>query len=259
MASISGSSTSMRDSREHSSVLTARSAGGFAILVAALWAGPVSAQVQRSGGAPNALLMQQLQQAVSDRNQLQTENSKLKKDMDDLKKQLAAAQQQANASKAGVAHNEAAVAAARASTEATQKSLDETKAKMQELVGRFRETVTTMRGIETERSQLRQQLAASQSQFDQCAQDNFALYQVNSEVLDRYAHQGAFTYLVRSEPFTKLKRTQIDNLVIEYRQRAEDLRLKKTATSGSAPGPNSSPPLSGSAAPAPSVPPPKPK
>jgi chromosome segregation ATPase len=198
------------------------------ILVSIGFTGPVSAQVQRSGGSPNAQLMQQFQQAVTERTQLQAENSKLKKDVDDLKKQLGTAQQQVTASKAGVARGQAAaIAAAREATDRTQKSLDETKVKMQELVSRYRETITTMRGIESERSQLQQKVAADQSAFDQCAETNYALYQVNAEVLDRYAHQGAFSYLERSEPFTRLKRTQIDNLVLEYKQRAEELRIKK--------------------------------
>ena len=200
------------------------------IILASLgYAGHACAQVQRSGGSPNAQLMQQFQQAVSDRSQLQAENAKLKKDVDDLKKQLGDAQKKATASKAGVERNQtAALAAARATSDRTQKSLDETKVKMQELVGRYRETITTMRGIESERTQLQQQVSAGQGAFDQCAEANVALYQINGEVLDRYAHQGAFSYLERSEPFTRLKRTQIENLALEYKQRADELRIKRT-------------------------------
>lgn len=207
----------------------------WALTLAAGFGNLASAQVQRSGGggAANAQLLQQMQQAVSDRAQLQAENTKLKKQAEDLKRQLDAAQQQLTTSKAGAARNEAAVAAARSANETTQRSLDDAKARMQEVVAKFRETIATMREIETERSQLKQQLAAGQAAFDKCAQDNEALYQVDNEVLDRYAHQGAFAYLARSEPFTQLKRTQIENLVIEYRQRAEELRMKKAETDAS--------------------------
>ena len=219
-----------------------RASKGAALAAVALACSAATfAQVQRSGGAgANAQVLQQLQQAMAERSQLQAENAKLKKDLDDLKKQLASAQQQATSSKAGADRNQAAVAAARAATESSQKNLEETKSKMQELVGRFRETITTMRGIETDRSQLRQQLASSQSAYDKCAQDNDALYQVNREVLDRYAHQGAWSYFERSEPFTRLKQTQIENLTVEYRQRADELRMKKTAT-GAGPTPGTTP------------------
>lgn len=219
----------MQDSREIPAVYRARLFAAFFVLMSAGYIGAVSAQAARSGGGANAQLMQQYQQAVSERTQLQADNAKIKKELEELKKQLGTAQQQATASKAGVNRSQAAVTAARAATDRTQKSFDETRGKMQELVGRFRETITTLRGVETERGQLQQQLAASQSQYDKCAETNYALYQIDSEVLDRYAHQGAFSYLERSEPFTQLKRTQIENLVLEYRQRSEELRVKRVS------------------------------
>ncbi len=202
----------------------------LAILVG-IASAPVFAQVSRSGGSSgaNTQLLMQLQQVTTERSQLQAENSKLKKEAEDLKKQLATAQQQLTAAKSGADRNQAAVAAARASNETTQRTLEDSRARMQELVTRYRDTITTMRGIETDRSQLRQQLAASQAAYDQCAVTNDSLYQINKEVLDRYQHQGAFSYMARAEPFTKIKRTQIDNLSLEYRQRAEELRVKKAS------------------------------
>jgi chromosome segregation ATPase len=212
----------------------------LAAICATLAATAAVAQVQRSGGgggggAANAQLMMQYQQADAERTQLKAENTKLKKDLDDLKKQLDAATKQAVASKAGVSRDAAQLAAAQAANERSGKDLADSKAKMQELVGKFRETITQMRGIESERSQLQQQLAQSKTALDQCADRNYSLYQVDNEVLDRYAHEGAFSHMASAEPFTRIKRTQIDNLVLEYKERAEELRVKKAeAASGSA-------------------------
>jgi chaperonin cofactor prefoldin len=220
----------------------------FAVIVLAsvVWTEPALSQVQRSGGGgANAQLVQQYQQLASERVQLQADNAKLKKDVDDLKKQLTAAQQQAAASKAGAERGQAAaLASARAASESSQKSLDESKAKMQELVARFRETITQLHGVESDRAQSQQELSESRSAFDECADRNYSLYQINNEVLDRYEHQGAFSYLERAEPFTRLKRTQVENLVDGYKQKAEELRIKKrqasagppATTSPSAPG-----------------------
>jgi chaperonin cofactor prefoldin len=188
------------------------------------------AQVQRSGsggGGANTQLYQQYQQAVTERTQLQADNAKLKSDLDDLKKQLAAAKQQLASTQTGAHRNDAALAAAQQQSEANGKALTDLKERMQELITKFRETIAQLQGVETERSQLKQELTASQTSFDKCAESNYSLYQVNGEVLDRYAHQGAFSYLARAEPFTQIKRTQIENLVLEYRERAEELRVKK--------------------------------
>ena len=224
----------------------ARSVSALASLCCALVANSAMAQVQRSGGgggAANAQLMMQYQQADAERTQLKSENTKLKKDLDDLKKQLDAAGKQAAASKAGVSRDAAQLAAAQAANDRGAKDLADSKAKMQELVGKFRETITQMRGVESERTQLQQQLAQSKTALDQCADRNYSLYQVDNEVLDRYAHEGALSHMANAEPFTRIKRTQIDNLVLEYKERAEELRMKKAqgASGGTPAAPNSAP------------------
>jgi len=225
----------------------------FALVLGALFAAPSWSQVQRGGGGGNAALMQQYQQLASERTQLQADNAKLKKDLDDLKKQLDATKQQVTASKAGAGRNQAALAAAQSAVQAEKESSARTiadyRSKMQELVDKFRETATQLQSVESERSQLRQQLAQSKVEFDKCAERNYDLYQVDREVLDRYEHQGAFSYLARGEPFTRIKRTQIDNFVLEYKERAEELRVKKpdsaSAPPATPPGANGNPASAG--------------
>lgn len=187
------------------------------------------AQVQRSGGGVNAQLAQQYQQAVADRDQLQADNDKLKQALDQTKQQLAAAQRQLTAFKSTTSATAVQLAAAQAATQSATRTLDQTKSQMQDLITHYRDTVATLHDVEVDRSQLQQQLAQSRAAFDQCAVANSALYQVDNEVLDRYAHQGAFSYVARAEPFTRLERTRIGNLVLEYRQRAEALRVQSAS------------------------------
>jgi chromosome segregation ATPase len=194
----------------------------------------LQAQVQRSGGTANSQLTQQFQQIVTERAQLQAENDKLKKQVTDLQKQLDAGKQQLAASKTSAAGAAAQLQAAQSAGQSSAQQLEQSKARLQELVGRFRDTAVTLRGVEAERAQLEQQLNQAKASFDQCAERNYALYQVDNEVLDKYEHQGAWSYAARAEPFTRLKRTQIENLVDEYRQRAEELRVQKAAGTGPA-------------------------
>jgi chromosome segregation ATPase len=190
------------------------------------------AQVERSGGGVNAQLASQYQQAVAERTQLQTDNDKLKKDLDEAKKQLQATNQQLTALKSGTDASQAQLAAAQAASQRDAQALEQSRTRMQELVDRFRETAASLRDIETERSQLQQQLAQSKLDIDQCVERNYQLYQVDGEVLDRYEHQGMFSYMARAEPFTRIKRTQIENLIDEYRTRAEELRVQKNVGPG---------------------------
>ena len=71
---------------------------------------------------------------------------------------------------------------------------------------------------------------ALKAAFDKCAVDNTQLFDISKTVLTRYEHVGFFTKAGEVEPFTKLTRTKIDNLVDEYRQRAEELRVNKPAS-----------------------------
>ncbi len=208
-----------------------RSLGALALLIA-LAVRPVMAQVERSGGEANAELMQQYQQALGERDQLQQDNAKLKKDLEDAGRQLAAARQQLAASKADASRNETQLAAAQAANAGTSKTLAAYQSRMDELIARFRETIDQLRDTETDRAQVKAALAQSKSAFDKCAAANSALYQVTDQVLDRYEHQSLFGYLARSEPFTRIKRAEVDNLALEYRQRAEALRVKSPGPSG---------------------------
>ncbi len=207
----------------------------FVLALAVLLSRPAAAQTERSGGgSANAQLYQDYQQAVTERTQLRADNAKLKSDLSDTKDQLAALKRQLAAAQAGAANSQAAVATAQAAQANTAKNLETLKAQALQLVARFRDTITQLRGVELDRAQLQRDLAQSKSAFDQCASANYQLYQVDNEVLDRYSHQGAFSYLARAEPFTRIERTRVDNLVLEYRERAEALRVQPRA--GAAPG-----------------------
>lgn len=188
------------------------------------------AQVERSGGA-NAQLAMQYQQSLAEKTQLQSDNAKLKSELDAVKKQLDAQAQQLKALKAGAGGAQAALAAAQATGQRTEQNLTQTTAKLQELISRFREMATTLRQVEAERTDLQQQVSRGTSALDQCAQRNEQLYQINAEVLNRYEHEGAFSRLAAAEPFTRIKRTQIENIALEDRQRAEAVRMQRAAAS----------------------------
>jgi chromosome segregation ATPase len=202
---------------------------------AALLAMPVGAafaQAARSGGGNNAQLMQQLQQLASERTALQAENAKMKtelaamtKERDELKSGRAALEQRARAAAAG----EAALARSAQDKENADKELERQKERMQELVTRFRETAQTLRDVETERTTFKQSLNEQSAQLAACKTKNEALFKLNDEVLARFEGQGTLSRVASAEPFTKLKRVELENLIDDYRYRAEDQKVEPTA------------------------------
>src|SRR3984957_9163001 len=188
---------------------------------------PSYGQAQRSGGGEAQKFMQQYQQLAAEKTALQAQVAQMKKDLDAAKTDLAAMKKERDALKAHVGVPPAAVSQLTASKDAAERSLELSKQRMTELVGRFREMATNLKDVEADRAALREDVAKRGRAFDQCAEDNLQLYEINGEILDRYEHVGLFTKVSATEPFTKLTRTRLENLVDEYRERAQQLHLKK--------------------------------
>jgi septal ring factor EnvC (AmiA/AmiB activator) len=207
--------------------------------IAALLAGvlvgaaPAYAQTQRSGGGESQRIMQQYQQVSAEKIALQAQVAQLKKDLDAAKSGLADVKKERDALKARAAGSSAAVtqqiAQANASREAAEKSLEVNKQRTAELVDRFKETIGALKGVESDRDQLRRNFEDLRVKYDKCAENNEQLYQIGNTVLDRYQHVGFFTKAAAVEPFTRIAHTRLDNLIIETHERAEELRLKKAA------------------------------
>lgn len=184
------------------------------------------AQTQRSGNA-DARVAQQLQQLSSEKVALQAENNKLKQELEQVKAQL---QKSASATKDLENRNKVLQASAGrgvANSQQTEEQLERSRAQMQELVTKFRETAQTLRDVEVERATVKSQLAAKEREFKVCVDRNVGLYELNKEVLNRMEDRGFWSQVSEREPFTRIKRTQLENLIDDYRYRVEELRLEK--------------------------------
>jgi chromosome segregation ATPase len=190
---------------------------------------PVCAQTSRESGGANAQLMQQIQQLGSERTALQAENARMKKELAELTKERDALRAGKAALDRRAAASEAATALSTRSRESAEAEIEKQKERMQELVARFRETAQTLRGVETERATFQQSLVVRDAEVKACRERNEALYKLNGEVLARLENDGVWSRMARVEPFTRLKRVELENLVDDYRYRAEGLQEKPAA------------------------------
>jgi chromosome segregation ATPase len=195
-------------------------------------AAPLHAQVERSGGGESQKIMQQYQQLAAEKSALQAQVTQMKSDLDGAKAELAGAKKERDALKSH-AGEAAAAAAARLSTEkeAADKSLEQYKQRLTELVARFRETANNLKEVEADRTKLKSDLDERSAAYDKCAEANLGLFEINAEILNRYERIGPFTKISSAEPFTRITRSRIENLVDEYRARALELRVKKQTSS----------------------------
>jgi cell division protein FtsB len=184
------------------------------------------AQTQRSGNETQKF-MQQYQQIAAEKTALEAQAAQMKKDLDSTQADLAAARKERDALKLRAGGTSAQFAQLTAGKEAAEKSLEQLKQRTTELVARFREMAVNLRDVEADRAKLRNDLAERSAAFDKCAEDNLGLFEVNSQILDRYEHIGVFTKVGTADPLTKIARTRIENFVDEYRARALELRAAK--------------------------------
>jgi chromosome segregation ATPase len=198
--------------------------------IASLTSLPVCAQTARDSGGANAQLMQQIQQLGSERTALQAENARMKKELAELTKERDALRTGKAALDRRATASESAIAVSTQARESAEREVEKQKERMQELVARFRETAQTLREVETERATFQQSLVARDAEVAACRERNEALYKLNGEVLARLENDGVWSRVARTEPFTKLKRVQLENLVDDYRYRAESLQEKPAAT-----------------------------
>ncbi len=206
-------------------------------LLGALLAAPVAhAQTARSGGSASAQLMAELQQLAAERTSLQAQNAQLKKDLEQARQERDALKRAQQDVVTRIRTSEAAVARTAAERAASEQELQRVKDRTQELIAKFRETVQTLRQAETEGAAAKQALATREEQLKVCVDHNAALYKLNAEVLDRLEHHSGWSRLARAEPFTKIKRVQLENLVDDYKAKADDQHLKNAVPLPAAPG-----------------------
>ena len=199
------------------------------VLIGAALCQPALAQTARSGGSSgqSAQLVQQLQQLASERTSLQAENAKMKKELDDLRKErdtLKKAQQAVD--ERAQSSVKAALAQSANQRAESEQELKKSQDRMQELIAKFRETAQTLKDVETERTATKQTLVTRDQELKTCVDHNLALYQLNGEVLTHLENQSVWSRVAAAEPFTKLKRVQLENLVDDYKSRADDHRLE---------------------------------
>ncbi|HEY2679089.1 MAG TPA: hypothetical protein VGI65_19130 [Steroidobacteraceae bacterium] len=191
---------------------------------------PLLAQVERSGGGASQKIMQEYQQLAAERTSMQGKIAQLQKDLDAAKADAAAGKKALDALKAQMGGVAAGAAQAAAGRQSAEQNLEQSKLRMAELVTHYRELAVNLKEVETDRDKTRKELGERNAAFDQCAENNLQLYEISSEVLDRYEHVGLFTKVSATEPFTKITRTRLENAVDEYRERARELRTKRRAS-----------------------------
>jgi chromosome segregation ATPase len=205
------------------------------LLVALVGSASASAQVARSGspggaGAETARLAQQLQQASAERLQLQAEVKRLQGELDAAKKAPATPPAEEAALRQRLRAAEQSAQSSRAASSEAEAKAARLQAKLDELVPRYRDTTKALRETDADRTTLQDAARRQHNSLAACVENNAKLVDLNRQVVERLENTGFWTKLAADEPFTRLKRTELENL-------ADANRTAAAALAVTAPGP----------------------
>lgn len=160
------------------------------ILVISLFLIAPSAQAEQADPKALAKAQHMLRQLSSERDALKAENAQLKADLDALKTKKS--------------NSDGALVKSKETLRDVQENLDKTLADKQAA-----EASATERG----------------RQLEQCTIKNTKLYELNGELLQRYASKGVVDAMARREPFTGLKKVEMENLLQELQDKNDEQRV----------------------------------
>ncbi len=163
-----------------------------------------------------------IQQMANERAQLEAESNALHKKLDEANAQVAKLGEQNDSLKKQLDRSRSSLDQSSAANKRNEETISQLRNRMNELIAEFRKTANTLRETEMDRNRLRKSLTAREGDLKQCVDNDMALYKIGNEVLDRYEHKGVFESLREREPFTKIKRVQLENLVDEYHWKLDD-------------------------------------
>ncbi len=180
--------------------------------------------------AAEAKLREGLRNAMLQARSLQTERDTLQAEKTQLQAEMKAATERADALQKQLA----------ADKDAADKAIADLKEKVENQVAQIVELKATLdkwkaahaevTGIAQKKEGERAKLAQEKIELERVVADqrrkNLGMYQVGTEILNRYEKFGLGTALTAREPFTGLMRVKLENLVQDYGDKLADQRIK---------------------------------
>ena len=165
------------------------------------------------------------------------EKQKLEADAVEAKAQLNKATAAATQERRRMAELQASLEVAAKARDQLQKDKDVLAARATELDAKLKQTSdelgrtkATLASTQTD-LRARSDLVTRMTQANQgCEDRNVKLYGVATELIGKYRGQGVFDTLRRKEPFTGLRKVEVENLLEAYQDRADAARTDPAAT-----------------------------
>ena len=176
----------------------------------------------------------QLQQAQGQVSSLEAEKAQLSKDLESAQKTVKSTQrkvtrlsrdlQSERTRREGV---EKELAQSRLDLASTRQHLEETTGRLTETSKTLARTNQTLAATEADKTRLEGIKARNEREIASCEDKNLKLYQTGRELMLRFQRKTCGEVMAQGEPFTGLKRVEVENLLEEYRDKLDAQKLIK--------------------------------
>lgn len=201
-------------------------AGVFAGVSTAAWSADSKDKAAKQQERRMRQMMQQVQ-AEKEQLQSQFEQEKAK-----LKQESEAEQAKRNELKSSVAHASRRNAVLSAEIEALRKEKADMQASSQALQAKLEEAQQqlahaqdAMRKGEAERGNMQAVIVKKQQQLNASREKNDKLYDFGLQLIKVYEKPSLYQKVMRDEPFTQLKRVELENILQDYKDRIDEARI----------------------------------
>ncbi len=182
------------------------------------------------------LMMQNMEQEkavlASEKNSLSGQVESLNKQVSDLKNSSASVSRKKDARVVALENELLAVKESNLSLssklQATQSSLEELTAKYQTSLQSLQASVEQGDEYKMKFQESVSNVSRQSQLIEMCEKKNMALYDLNVEILDRYRNKGVWSALLQAEPFTQIKKVEINNILQEYKEKLDDQKMENT-------------------------------
>ncbi len=210
------------------------------LAVAGSWTASAQQDDRRAREAARRIQLMQ-QQLTQEKAQLEQDKAKLQKDNADKEKQIKQLQARLKRTEAGTKQTEsdvkqkaAEVDRLKAEQEALSLKFVEQREKADKLADSYKASVETIRNRDAEKETLnmrtleQREIIGRQAQMMQaCEEKNIALYQLGTDLLQRYRSKSVMDALKQAEPFTQLEKVKMENLLQEYSEKMDAKKIDK--------------------------------
>ncbi len=160
----------------------------------------------------------------------QQEKGALSDQLDALKKELEGMKSDADKATHARAGLENSISEEKQKITALSGKNQETEDKLQQEIKKNAEASQALQQLQAEKdrekkrfeAEIANQISATQT----CEKKNGELYQIDVSLMEKYKNKGVMSSLLQKEPFTQIESVKMESLLQEYRDKADDAKLK---------------------------------